>query len=296
LPPKVEGLAMLIGNPMIFRQLPFEMALSKCVVAGYEALELWPPQIAEFRTPELRSRLRTHAHSLGVDLIRLNCADREYFQALRKSEDVAIALAGLKADIDAAADLGMSQLLTWEGRSASFTKEEAFGPVLERTVSLFQQACNYAEDRGVEITVEIHPFTLGINLDWLIQLCDSLADYRFSVTYDCCHFAVGLPDSYIQAIDRLGARVGHVHFSDSDTRSSELHFAPGAGMLDLDGIVQALKRIQFQGTMMLDLWLYPLPEEGTKIGVPFVRRVCEELGLTNRSLTKSFPRMAASRL
>ena len=48
---------MLIGNPMIFRQLPLEEALAKMVDLGYEAIELWPPQIAECRTPTLRKRL-----------------------------------------------------------------------------------------------------------------------------------------------------------------------------------------------------------------------------------------------
>ena len=31
--------------------------------------------------------------------------------------------------------------------------------------------------------------------------------------------------------------------------------------------------------MMLDPWLYPLPEEGSRIGVPWLRRVLGELGL-----------------
>jgi sugar phosphate isomerase/epimerase len=283
---------MLIGNPMIYRQLPFEMALSKCVAAGYDALELWPPQIAEFRTPELRRDLAQHVKSLGIDLIRLNCADREYFQALHTKNDVAPALAGLKADVDIACDLGMTQVLTWEGRRASFSSEEMFGRVLDDTSLLFEEACQYAAARGVELTVEVHPFTLGINLDWLVALCDRLSNQRFSVTYDCCHFAVGLPDGYVQAIEQLDGRIGHVHFSDSDKTSSELHFAPGTGCLDLEGIVGALKRINFHGTMMLDLWLYPLPDQGTHVGVPYVRQVCETLGL-DRPLPSSQSKLTA---
>jgi sugar phosphate isomerase/epimerase len=108
-----------------------------------------------------------------------------------------------------------------------------------------------------------------------MQLCDRLDSPDFGVVYDCCHFGVGLPDHYIDAIRRLGRRIHHVHFSDSDKVSSELHYAPGTGCLDLSGIVAALKEIGFDGTMMLDLWLYPLPEEGSRIGVPFVRNVLQ---------------------
>jgi sugar phosphate isomerase/epimerase len=278
---------MLIGNPMIYRQLPLEMALAKCVSAGYDALELWPPQIAECRTSELRRQLHGYAQSLGMELIRLNCADRDYFQSLQSRKDARRALDGLTADTDAAADLRMSQLLTWEGRAAEFSTDEVFGRVLDDTTWLFQEACRYASARSIELTVEVHPFTLGINLTWLTSLCDRLSDQPFTVTYDCCHFAVGLPDDYINAIDRLGRRIGHVHFSDSDVQSSELHFAPGTGCLDLDGIVAALRRIGFKGTMMLDLWLCPLPEWGTEVGLPVVRQACQSLGIDSGRPHKS---------
>ena len=271
---------MLIGNPMVFRELPLEMALEKAITAGYEALELWPPQITECRTPELRRQLARRMTSLGIELIRLNCADRAYFQSLETSADVPAILTGLQADIDMAADLGMSQLLTWEGRrSETHSAADVRGWLLDATAELFQQACSYGREKGVSVTVEIHPFTLGINVDWLIRLCDRVDDSGFSVTYDCCHFAVGLPDDYINALNRLGKRIGHVHFSDSDKMSSEVHFAPGTGCLDLDGIVRALEQIGFDGTMMLDLWLFPLPEYGTDIGVPFVRDVIRRLEL-----------------
>jgi sugar phosphate isomerase/epimerase len=269
---------MLIGNPMVFRQLPLEMALAKTVAAGFDALELWPPQIAECRTHESRRQLAAYVRSLGVTPLRLNCADRDYFQALRSDEDVATALAGLKADVDLAVDLGMTQLLTWEGRRPpSYTPDDDRGWVLDATWNLFHEALRYAGARGVELTVEVHPFTLGIDVDWMIKLCDRLDAPNFNVTYDCCHFGVGLPSDYITAIHRLGHRIGHVHFSDSDQRSSELHFPPGAGSLDLNGIVDALARIRFSGTIMLDLWLYPLPDEGARIGVPYVRKVIERL-------------------
>jgi len=90
---------------------------------------------------------------------------------------------------------------------------------------------------------------------------------------------VGLPNGYIDAIGRLGRRIHHVHFSDSDQVSSEVHYAPGTGCLDLPGIVAALKESGFRGTMMLDLWLYPFPEEESRVGVPYVAKVVRTLGL-----------------
>ena len=59
--------------------------------------------------------------------------------------------------------------------------------------------------------------------------------------------SAGPPEGHIGAIGKLGPRLHHVHFSDSGVVSSELHYAPGTGCLDLDGIVAALKRIGFAG-------------------------------------------------
>jgi sugar phosphate isomerase/epimerase len=272
---------MVIGNPMVFRQLPLEDALRKMVDLGYDAVELWPPQIRECRTPLLRGKLAEYIASLGLKAVRLNAADPDYFKALDKPDDVAGVVAGLKTDIDAAAELGMSQLLTYEGRvPAGASRDDRYGWVLDATVEVFQRALDHARTRGAQIVVEVHPFTLGIDLDWLIQLCDRLSAPDFGVVYDCCHFGVGLPGGYVDAIHKLGGRIRHVHFSDSDKVSSEVHYAPGTGCLDLAGIVDALKAIRFQGTVMLDLWLYPLPEEGSRIGVPYVAEVGKALGLT----------------
>lgn len=271
---------MVIGNPMIFRQLPIEDALAKIVELGYNGVELWAPQVKSCKTPDLRRRLSKYVMSLGLKPVRVNAADADYFNMLTAPRDVPNIVAGLSSEIDAASDLGMPQLLTWEGRKPqSATPKDVYGWILDETVSIFEQALDHACQRAVSLSIEVHPFTLGMDLDWLILLCDRLNSPQFGVVYDCCHFGVGLPDGYIDAIYKLGSRIRHVHFSDSDKVSSELHFAPGTGCLDLGGIVSALKRVGFNGTVMLDLWQYPLPEEGSRIGVPYVAKILKELAL-----------------
>ena len=272
---------MLIGNPMIFRELPLEAALRQTKALGFEALELWPPQIAACRTDALRRQLAEHCAGLGLPLVRLNAAGADYFGPWDRPASGARFLDGLKRDIDAAAALGMREVLTWEGRApAGAAESDIFGWVLDESVALFQAATEYARQRGIRLSVEVHPFTLGIDLRFLDALFERVGADDFGVTYDCCHFGVGRPSSYVQAITTLGRRIHHVHFCDSDQVSSELHFPPGRGQLDLDAIVAALRGIGFKGSFMLDLWLYPLPEEGARVGVPYARRVMQTLGLT----------------
>jgi sugar phosphate isomerase/epimerase len=246
----------------------------------------------QFITQVAGAGVSSRYHHLFRDFLQAELARREpaaapelhrraaSWYAAAGSMDRAVEHAIRSGDIDAAAALGMSQLLTYEGRRpADRDREEIFGWVLDETVHLFEEALRYARTKGVSLSVEVHPFTLGIDLDWLVALCDRLDVPDFGVVYDCCHFAVGLPSGYVDAIRRLGRRIHHVHFSDSDRASSELHYAPGTGCLDLPGIVAALKETGFRGSVMLDLWLYPLPEEGSRIGVPYVANVLRELGL-----------------
>ncbi len=228
---------MVIGNPMIFRQLPLEMALRKMVELGYDALELWPPQIGECRTPELRRRLAEHVASLGLKLVRLNAADPDYFKVLGSPADVPAVLAGLKADIDAAAELGMSQLLTYEGRRPADCqpgRNLRLGARRDRSASSNRRSATPAPKASASRSRSIPSRSAST---WIGSSRCATGSIRpdFGVVYDCCHFGVGLPKGYVDAIRRLGHRIHHVHFSDSDRVSSEVHYAPGTGCLDLLG-------------------------------------------------------------
>jgi sugar phosphate isomerase/epimerase len=263
---------MIIGNPMIFRQYPLDRAIRTMVEFGYQGIELWAPQIAGCKTVALRQQLAQFVTSLGLTPTGVNAADADYFAALSSPQDAAAIVAGLKRDIDLVHDLGADYLLTWEGRKPpGANHRDVYGWILDTTVEIFRAAIPYAVDKQVRLFIEVHPYTLGIDVDFACQLYDRINSAAFGITYDCCHFGVGLPDGYIDAIYKLGHRIKHVHFSDSDKVSSELHFAPGTGNLDLAGIVAALKAINFQGPTMLDLWLYPFPEEGSRQGVAYLR-------------------------
>ena len=263
----------VIGNPMIFRQLPLELALRKMKELGYDALELWAPQIVECRTNTLRARLQIFCEDqLELPMIRLNTADAPYFFPFEYQGDYQKILPGLLQDVDVTAALGMSHLLTWEGRiPAGASRQDRFGWILSDTTELFKRATDHGHRQGIRISVEVHPFTLGIDTEWLLALFEKVGDEAFGLTYDCCHYGVGQPDTYVAAIEQLGRHIKHLHFSDSDKTSSELHFAPGTGCLDLEGVIAAFKKIGFTGTIMQDLWLYPFPEQGSHAGLTYIR-------------------------
>jgi len=169
-------------------------------------------------------------------------------------------------------------VMAWEGvrpRGNNQTDKE----LLKTTTQLYREATRYGKKRDVRIVVEPHPFSLGMKMDFLIGLCDAMDDRYFGVLYDCCHYGVGKPDGYVKAIKTLGSRIKYIHFSDSDQRTSELHYPLGMGRLDIDGIVEAFAEIEYSDMISLDIWGYPLPEEASRVGIPVLKKTIERLGL-----------------
>lgn len=264
----------IIGNPLGYTQDPVEYTLKGMADVGYDQIELCHCQIPEFKTPELRKQLSEYIDSLGMKLVGSNVPDSPYFQTLNSSDDVKVALAGLQRDLDIAVDLGVEYLITFEGRvPAGATEELIFGRLLDDTVGLLKAGAAYAAERNIDLLIEVHPFTVGINLEFLTQLCDRIDMKSFGVAYDPCHFAVGLPNGYVDAIKTLGPRIKLLHWCDGDKRSSELHFPPGRGCLDMDAMLKAIEEIHFSGPWMLDLYGYPLPVWGSREGLASMRKM-----------------------
>lgn len=267
---------ILIGDPLCFLGHPLEDGLVLMKEQGFEGVELHHKQLGPLKSDAMCKQLADFISSLGMEVVRTNAAGMDYFVPLTSSGLADRIVEKTKEDINVAAALGVSQFLTWEGRiPPGASRADIEGWIFHETARMFRRIVDHAARRGITVSVEVHPFTLGIDLDWMIKLCDTIGS-DFGVTYDCAHFAVGMPKGYIDAIHKLGPRIKHVHFCDSDLVTSEIHFPPGNGCLDLDGIVAALNDVGFNGTMMVDVWLYPLPIAATKTCADYLRNVFEK--------------------
>jgi sugar phosphate isomerase/epimerase len=267
----------LRGNSITFHMYPVEEACQRLKAAGCNGVEMWKDHLTGFKTPALLSHFREFAASIGLELWGLNVVGAEYFQPFGLHAAYNSTLAGLKEDVDYALELGVREVMVWEGMHPPFKIAQI--AMLDTLVGLFQEAIAYAAPKGVRFLAEPHPFTLGMDLEFMKQLCDQLGREHFGILFDFCHFGVGKPNGYVQAISTLGDRIQHLHYSDSDQHTSELHFAPGKGLLDLDAMDKALCQIGFKGTSTLDMYGYPLPEQGYKWGLPRYRKALELMGI-----------------
>lgn len=265
-------------NSITFKDYPLEEACRRVAALGFESIEMYKDHLAGCRTPELLRQFVDYVDSLGLELFGLNSIGTGEGYYFKPFDDYEGSLRGLREEVDYVRTWGVRDILMWEGvRTPDLTDTDIHGEVLDRLVSLFRDAVAYSSQRDVHILVEPHPFTFGMDTDFLIKLCDRVDSDCFGVIYDCCHYGVGKPKDYIADIGRLNHRIKHIHFSDSDQKTSELHFPPGKGCLDLKGIVDTFADFGFDGTITLDLYGYPLPQEGAKTSIPYLRRIHDQL-------------------
>ena len=271
---------LIIGNPLQrpINHRALEPALEELREVGINGLEVSPPHIELCVAPALRQAFSKYVADLGFRFCRYNSLLPDYLDTLESPAQVPSIVAGMKRDVDICVDLGINQLLTWEGRiPTGKPQKDIDGWILEESIGFFREGVQYAESKGVGISLEVHPFSLGIDVDWLVKLCDGVGSDSFGVMYDCAHFGVGIPDGYVDAIYKLGSHIKHLHFSDSDLVSSEVHYPLGEGKMDLDAIIKALEDTKFNGTVMIDVWLYPTPIDALRKSIPFVKEKMSHL-------------------
>ena len=257
------------GSSITLEDYPLEEALRIFRHAGFDSLEMWKHHLRRSRTDDLRRSFAAYAKEMGISMGGFNAVGEDYFQPFGTDQQLSATLDGLRADMEFALSLGTRDVLIWEGRAPLGTTESDWlNRLLPRLIELFRAALAFAEPAGARFLVEPHPYTVGMSDRLLIKLCDTLDSHHFGITYDFCHYGVGRKNDYIDAIRALGPRIRHIHFSDSDQRSSELHFPPGSGRMNLQGMLEAFKKIGYRGSITLDLYGYPMPVQALAASAP----------------------------
>jgi sugar phosphate isomerase/epimerase len=230
---------------------------------GFEAMEVFGGHL----TPGMPgvAAFEGHAAAAGALIRRqglvvstLNVVGVEGFDPFGGTAAFDATVALTAGHLRLASALGSPRILVWEGRIADATDVTAACATLARC---FEAAI--ADSGLVEpprISVELHPFTFGLAHRRVAELARALAGVGAGICFDFCHFGVALGDDLLATIDEevLGA-INHVHYSDTDLVTSELHFPPGDGRLDLDAIGRRLEGRSL--SMGWDLFGWPSPRQ-----------------------------------
>lgn len=247
----------LTGMTIVFPSVPLENNLELQAELGFSAVEMWKPQLGPRLGPRMLAEVARYARDIGVRLSALNSIGEPYFNPFAGAAAFQTTLDGLKADIEICHHLGIPTLAVWEGRPQT---GQSLSWHLEIQGRLFSAALDYAGAQGIqEIVFEPHPFTVGFVLGGLPDLCRDVGTERFGLIMDTCHLGVAFPHDYLGQLAELVPYVRHVHLADSDLRTSELHYPPGSGVLDLEACVRTLWDGGYRGSVAWDLFSWPFP-------------------------------------
>lgn len=262
-------------NAVSFHENPSIEAICRIVrQAGFDSIELSrPPFYNKLTTRGTRAAFAGWLAGSGLSMYGFDAwVEVEPYTA------AAATLASFQAAIDFAADLDLGMMITHDGWQRTYADRKP-GQCLEALIRFFRDIAEMADCAGIDVVLEPHPDTLTMDNSFAIDLIDGVGRDNLGLLYDCCHYGVGQPDAYVQAIERLGKRIRHVHFSDADRATYALHLPLGEGELDLEAIVESLKSVGFRGTLTNDLYNCPLLEHAARHNVERIRQIERELKL-----------------
>ena len=118
----------------------------------------------------------------------------------------------------------------------------------------------YAGEKGIEVALELEPFRLSLlnNVKEMVRFIDDCAMPNVKANIDVSHLV--LADTSPAEVAKLKGKATHVHISDCD---GKVHgdLPPGRGVVKFAPYLQAIKELEFEGSISLELEYSPDPDK-----------------------------------
>jgi sugar phosphate isomerase/epimerase len=119
---------------------------------------------------------------------------------------------------------------------------------------------DYADKKGIDIALELEPFRLSLlnNVTEMVRFVDECNHPRVRANIDVSHLV--LSDTGPADLAKLKGRAIHVHLSDCD---GKVHgdLPPGRGVVKFAPYLQAIKELQMDAVVSIELEYSPQPEK-----------------------------------
>ena len=140
---------------------------------------------------------------------------------------------------------------------------------------------HYAQDRGLEIALELEPFRLSLvnDVDSMVRFIDEVQHPKVKANIDVSHLL--LSNVKPEEIRRLKGKAIHVHLSDCD---GKVHgdLPPGRGVVDFIPYLREIKDLSIDGAISIELEYSPEPDkivEWVEEAYQSTNRLLQEVGL-----------------
>ena len=166
----------------------------------------------------------------------------------------------VKAYIDQAAYLGARNVLLVIGEY--FWDGEVFprSAIWDMAKTRCQELSDYAAGKGIEIVLELEPFTEALvgTTDELVRFVKEVDRPNFRANADISH--LHLSDATFDDVAKMTGLIGHIHLSDCD---GKVHgdLPAGMGVTPIKEYLQAIVDTGYEGTVSIELEYAPNPAE-----------------------------------
>jgi hydroxypyruvate isomerase len=133
-------------------------------------------------------------------------------KGLNRPENHADCLAKIRSAIDAAAEYGFPNVISFPGNRAGMTDEQG----IENSVAALKQIVGYAEEKKVTICLEYlnskvnHKDYMFDNMKWGVEVCKKVGSQRVKILYDIYHAQI-MEGDIIRTIRTYKDYIGHYH-------------------------------------------------------------------------------------
>jgi D-psicose/D-tagatose/L-ribulose 3-epimerase len=166
----------------------------------------------------------------------------------------------IKAYVDQGAFLGARNVLLvvgeyyWDGEV--FPREALW----ELAKDLVRDAGQYAQTKGLEIVLELEPFTEALlkDVDELVRFVREIDHPAVRANADISH--LHLSDASFEDVAKLTGLIGHIHLSDCD---GKVHgdLPAGLGVTPIKEYLAAIRDTGYDGTVSIELEYSPDPDK-----------------------------------
>jgi len=161
------------------------------------------------------------------------------------------------------------------------------GPLTDGTrkdaMALFHQGLEtvipLAEELGIKLLVEPEPDLLIERTEEFKAFIKEVHSPSVGINFDIGHFFCA-GENPVHALEELFEWVGHVHLEDIGKSRIHHHLVPGDGAIDFAEVFQALKKLDYQGDITLELYPYANgPEVAGRASLDYIRPLFAEAGI-----------------
>lgn len=187
----------------------------------------------------------------------------------------------IKKTVDLAKEFGANNVLLVMGEYV--WQKEVIAPQAqwEWGVQHVKQIGEYAGELGIEIALELEPFRLSLlnSVPKMVKFIDECGLPNIKANIDISHLV--LADSSPLELALLQGKAAHVHISDCD---GKVHgdLPPGRGVVKFSPYLQAIKDLEFEGSVSLELEYSPDPSkivEWVEEAYESTNKLMEQIGL-----------------